>query len=62
MNLKYLDHSDITRCLNDLLVYFPRVNTTKINYKYQSVKMWNDLPNELICTSYLETLKRQLTL
>ena len=45
------DHSHSTRYTSNLVVPFPRVNTVKINYKYQFVKIWNNLPNEQIPNS-----------
>jgi len=61
LNLKYRDHSHSYRYRNNLVVPFPAVNTVKINYKYQFVKIWNDLPNELNCNSSLRKFKRMLT-
>ena len=39
MNLKYPDNSHRTRYRNNFVAPFPRVNTAKINYKYQFVKI-----------------------
>ena len=61
LNLKHPDHSHSTRYRSNLVVPFPRVNTVKINYKYQFVKIWNNLPNELKCISSLRIFKRMLT-
>ena len=61
LNLKFRDHSHSTRYRNNMVVPFPRVNVVKINYKYQFVKIWNDLPNQLEYISSLRTFKRMLT-
>ena len=47
MNLKYPVHSHNTRYRNNLVIPFSRMNTLKINYKHQFVKIWNNLPDEL---------------
>ena len=40
---------------------FPRVECIKINYKYQFICSWNNLPKELKNTSTLSVFKKKIT-
>ena len=42
-------------------VPFPRVNTVKVNFIYNAVKIWNELPSELRNSNSSVGLKNQLT-
>ena len=45
LDLEYPDHDHNTRAGNDPRIPFPRVSALRINFKYQCVKIWNELPH-----------------
>ena len=44
LDLKFPSHEHGTRNFNDLILPFPRIESIRINYKYQCTKIWNCIP------------------
>ena len=53
-------HSYDTRHRDDFILPFPRVDALKINFKYQYVKIWNMIPENIKSCNSLGRFKRQL--
>jgi len=47
INVVRPSHNYLTRNRDKFILPFPRVNSIKISYNYQFIKIWNELPNEL---------------
>ena len=60
LDLKYTDHDYNTRAGNDSRILFPRVSALGIKFKYQCVKIWNELPHYIKDARYLGHLKKIL--
>ena len=60
LSLRYPDHAHNTRFRYEPVLPFPRVTTLRINYKYQGVKVWNSLPNQLRDMETLNLFKKKL--
>ena len=58
--LRYPQHGYGTRNRNDPIIPFPRVNCVKINYKYQSVKIWNEIPVFIRDSNSIGIFKKKL--
>ena len=59
MMIRYPEHNYNTRNCNALLTPFPTVNQIKINYEYQYINIWNQLPSRLKDLSSLKMFKRE---
>ena len=67
IELNHYSHSYETRNRNHLILPFPRVNAIKINFTYQLINVWNDVPEaiknvasanifkKLLCQHFLST-------
>ena len=60
LDLKYPDHDHNTRAGNDPRIPFPRVSALRINFKYQCVKIWNELPHYIKDARNLGHFKKTL--
>ena len=60
LDLKYPQHNYGTRNRNDPIVPFPRVDCIKINFQYQTIKIWNDLPPVIRDSNSLGIFKKKL--
>ena len=61
LNIRYPRHEHETRtCLNPI-VPFPRVEAIRISYKYQSIKVWNDIPAEIRNSLSLRAFRKNYT-
>ena len=58
LDLQIREHSYSTRGSGTYVVPFPRVECIKINYKYQFICSWNNLPEELKNTTTLSVFKK----
>ena len=47
LNLVYPDHSHETRHRNSLITPFPRIESIRMNFKYQLSKIYNEVPIEI---------------
>ena len=47
VDLEPMDHGYHTRGANLIRGPFPRVDATKVNFKYNFVKVWNEIPANL---------------
>ena len=61
LNLQTREHPHNTRGNGFYAVPFPRVENIRINYKYQFVTIWNNLPAVIKDISRLSVLKKRLT-
>ena len=61
LDLRIRDHCYGTRGNGVYAVPFPRVENIRINYKYQFVTAWNQLPVELKNIDKLSLFKKKLT-
>ena len=59
--LEYLNHEYNTRGRDQLILPFPRVNAVRLNYKYQCVKVWNELPLEIRNSQRIGIFKKKVT-
>ena len=62
LNLCYPVPTYNTRNFNDIQIPFPRVDASKINFKYQISKIWNEIPRRLRELSSLHSFKREFIL
>ena len=60
VDLEPTDHGYFTRGANFIRVPFPRVDATKVNFKYNFVKVWNDLPANLKESVSVASFKKML--
>jgi len=60
LELNPLNHNYLTRNRNAFILPFPRVESIRINYKYQFINTWNDLPDGLKNLNSLSSFKRKL--
>ena len=56
LNLQYPTHSYGTRNHCDPITVFPRVCSVRLSFKYQSVNIWNDLPENIKKLKYDDIL------
>ena len=61
LDLQIRERSYSTRRSGTYVVPFPRVECIKINYKYQFICSWNNLPEELKNTTTLSVFKKKMT-
>ena len=61
LDLNITSHSYDTRHSDDFVLPFPRVNALRINFKYQYVKIWNDIPDDIKSCQSLGRFKNSLT-
>ena len=54
------EHSHNTRRYQEYIVPFPRINTIKLNFKYQVYLQWNNLPVSIKNSKSLSSFKSQL--
>ena len=47
LEISYPQHEYATRTINSLIMPFPRVETIRMNLKYQFVKIWNEIPHNI---------------
>jgi hypothetical protein len=52
------NHNHDTRNRDNFLLPFPTVRSVKINYHYQAIKQWNNLPNYLKSSASLRQFNR----
>ena len=60
LDLSYPAHAYSTRCSNDLVLPFPRVEAIRLNFKYQCVKLWNGVPESIKSLTSLRRFKKTL--
>ena len=60
LDLHFPDHGYSTRGSNTLVVPFPRVESIKINFKYQFLKVWNDVPENIRASISLAIFRNSL--
>ena len=60
LDLHFPDHDYSTRGSNTLVVPFPRVESIRINFKYQFVKVWNDVPENIKASESIAIFKNSL--
>ena len=58
INIENVEHDYSTRSNGSLRIPFPRVDSVKINFEYQSLKLWNSIPNEIKNVSSLNIFKK----
>ena len=61
LSLHYPDHVYDTRSRNNLVLPLPRVETIRINYKYQANHIWNEIPVPIKSLNSLGLFKKFLT-
>ena len=61
LNLSVPVHPYPTRNRLDYNLQLPRVESIRMNYRYQFTKTWNELPPEIKDKPTLRTFKRALT-
>ena len=61
LNLSVPVHPYPTRNRLDYNLQFPRVESIRMNYRYQFIKTWNELPPEIKDKPTLLSFKRALT-
>ena len=61
LDLRIRDHCYGTRSNGVYAVPFPRVENIRINYKYEFITAWNQLPVELKNVDILSLFKKKLT-
>ena len=60
LDLRIRDHCYHTRGNDLYVVPFPRVENLRVNYKYQFISLWNDLPAEIKNVNKLSIFKKSL--
>ena len=61
LDLQTPEHDHLTRNRNKFLLPFPRIDSVRINFKYQITRIWNELPEVLKNIDKLSTFKKRLT-
>ena len=61
LDLQIRDHCYGTRGNGLYVVPFPRVESVRVNYKYQYITLWNNLPNDIKDINTLPLFKKKLT-
>ena len=59
--ISYPSHSYETRSRNRLDTPFPRVESIRMNYKYQFCNVWNEVPEDIKTASSVRSFKKLLT-
>ena len=60
LDIQYPMHQYETRSRNLLVLPFPRVETIRLNYKYQFTKIWNSVPGHITNLSSIGRFKKAL--
>ena len=60
VNISYPSHEHDTRGRNRLVLPFPRVEATRINYEYQLTNIWNEVPEVIKNEDSAKKFKRLL--
>ena len=60
LTIEYPSHSYETRSAHNLVLPFPRVETIRMNFKYQFVDIWNSVPAYLKELSSVRAFKKSL--
>ena len=60
LDISYPNHEFSTRSRNDLILPFPRIEAVKMNFKYQFMKVWSELPANIKSQRTLRCFKRVL--
>ena len=60
LTIEYPSHSYETRSAHNLVLPFPRVETIRMNFKYQFVDIWNSEPAYLKELSSVRAFKKSL--
>ena len=60
IDLAYPDHNYPTRASHLFNVPFPRVLTIRMNFQYQFINIWNNLPNRIKNIESIGSFKREL--
>ena len=57
LNLNFYEHGYDTRNRNNPITPFPRVNAVRINYNFQFVESWNNIPDDIKSLNSLSRFK-----
>ena len=60
LDINTASHMYSTRHRDDLILPFPRVETLRINFKYQYVSIWNSVPENIKACGSLTRFKSLL--
>ena len=58
LNPTYPSHMYETRYRGSLVVPFPRVDSIRMNFKYQFCNVWNDIPDNIRNATSLRIFKK----
>ena len=58
--LEFPQHEHYTRSITEPRLPLPRVEVVRMNFRYQFIKVWNDLPDIIKNSERLTTFKRRL--
>ena len=58
LNPHFPDHEYATRHVNNFVLPFPNVDTLKISFKYQFLKIWNEIPRNIKTAASLNVFKK----
>ena len=58
INIENVEHQYSTRLTGSLRVPFPRIDSVKFNFEYQSVHIWNSIPNQIKNVTSLNIFKK----
>ena len=60
LDVSYPDHEYSTRSRNNLILPFPRIEAVRMNFKYQFIKVWSELPENIKSQRTSRSFKRVL--
>ena len=60
LRLDYAQHGHNTRNAGNLMLPFPRVDVLKMNFEYQFINIWNNIPNEFKNLPTISSFKKAL--
>ena len=60
LDVSYPNHEYSTRGRNDLILPFPRIEAVRMNFKYQFIKVWSELPENIKSQRTSRSFKRVL--
>ena len=59
LEIVYPNHTYGTRNIDKLILPLPRINSVRINFEYQFLKLWNEVPNYMKDITSLRRFKKE---
>ena len=60
IQIDYNEHDHFTRRRGEIQVPFPRVESVKINFEYQFINIWNNIPDNIKNAPSVNVFKKRL--